>query len=181
MSGEQVGVTGRRDRAGPPRAARCFLAHTKHSEKVACPIFLSRSTPVLPALEDEFEGVAVRICDLRRIVSGIVVKLRTRRMYLATACSDGGGVRGINHRLRVGDEPDVNRPRRRLARPEPEEHAPLCPEALEVWMAGRAVLPVVIQALRDAERLEGGTVEGDRKFEVADRQEDVIEHDTLLR
>lgn len=48
-------------------------------------------------------------------------------------------------------------------------------------MAGRAVLAVVVDPLRDPERGEHGGVERDRSVDVADREKDMIQHGARLQ
>jgi hypothetical protein len=59
---------------------------------------------------------------------------------------------------------------------QPEEDPAVAAEALEVGMPRRAVLAVVVDGMSDAERGQGLFVEGDRAVEVADGDEDVVEH-----
>jgi hypothetical protein len=60
---------------------------------------------------------------------------------------------------------------------EPEENASVTSKALEVGMSFRTILTVVIDDMRDAERLEGHPVEGNRLIEVLDGYEDVVKQE----
>jgi hypothetical protein len=71
----------------------------------------------------------------------------------------------------------MSSPRIRIALSEPEENATVPSKALEVGMSFGTILTVVIDGMRDAERLEGRLVEGDRLIEILDGYEDVVEQE----
>ena len=64
------------------------------------------------------------------------------------------------------------------SRAQPEEDPPVDAEPLQIGMAGRPVLAVIIQPLRDAEWRERGRIEGDRTIQVADGKEYMVEQGT---
>jgi uncharacterized protein len=131
---------------------------------------------VLPALEDEFEAVAIGIAKLHGVVAGIVVVLGSGRMDLLGPGGEGCSIGRVHVGLRVSDEAHMNHPWRWGALPEPEEHPTLRPEALEVGVARRAVLAVVIVAHRDTDLGQHRLVEGDGAGKVADGQKNVVKH-----
>ena len=79
--------------------------------------------------------------------------------------------------LAPGNKADMSSPRIRIAPSEPEENATVPSKALEVGMSFGTILTVVIDDMRDAERLEGRLVEGDRLIEILDGYEDVVEQE----
>src|SRR5882757_4382683 len=138
-----------------------------------------RDRPVLPALVDELEAVAVRIPDLGSVVARIVVKLRSGWMDLGRTGSQCGSMGGVYHLFGVRHEADMRGARRGCPMLQPEEYSPIGAKALEVWMTCRAILAVIIQPADDPEDRKHLLVKGDRTIGIIHRQKDVIEHEAL--
>ncbi len=95
--------------------------------------------------------MAIGVSNLRGIITWIIVLLRSRRVDFACP---GGHCRRIgraNLFLGSRDKADMNRPRRNLSLPKPEEYPPPCPEPFQVRVSGRTVFSVIIMPRDDAE------------------------------
>src|SRR6478736_3278828 len=116
---------------------------------------------MLPRLVDGFEAVAVRIKDIGSVVTGIVVQSRTRRAIILGSGRQGCGMECVDLRLAVRHEADMGGATVCVTGPEPEEHAAVSAEALQVRMARRSVLAVVIKDMADPERSQSPLIESD--------------------
>jgi hypothetical protein len=132
---------------------------------------------MLPAFVDRFETVAIWIEDVRGVIAGIVVEARAGSAIVSRAGGHRSFVERVYLGLALGDKADMSSPRIRIALPEPEENATVSSKALEVGMSFGTVLTVVIDDMRDAERLEGRLVEGNRPIGILDGYEDVVEQE----
>ena len=132
---------------------------------------------VLPALVDRLETVAVGIEYVRSVITRIVIEARARLTVVSRAGCHRCLVERVHLGLALGNKADMSSPRIRIALSEPEENSTVPSKALEVGMSFGTILTVVIDDMRDAERLEGRLVEGDRLIEILDGYEDVVEQE----
>ena len=135
---------------------------------------------MLPVLEDEFEAVTVGVEHAAGVVTGVVEQPHAGLAVVGRAGGHGRGVGCIDLGPRVRDEADMRGTAFDDPRTQPEEDAPLAAEPLQVRMAGRSVRAVEIDAVADPQWRQGLRVERDRAVEVADREEDVVEHGFFL-
>lgn len=137
---------------------------------------LITSVPMLPALVNEFQAVSVWIPDLGSVVSWVIMKLWPRRMDDGCTVGKSSLIGLLHNRSRPSDETDVNRASCRFPLPQPEKHATSGAEAFEIRMAGRSILPVIIDAACNAEVEKYGFVESNRTIDCTYRQKDMIKH-----
>src|SRR4029077_11684066 len=70
-----------------------------------------RSAGVLPALVDRLEAVTIRIEDVGRVISRVVIEARARLAVISGARGHCGCVEGVHLGLASGDEADMGRVR----------------------------------------------------------------------
>jgi len=115
---------------------------------------------MLPTFVDRLEAIAIGIEHVRGIVPGIVVQTRPGLAVINRASPHRCVVEPVHLGLALGDKADMCRPGVRIALSQPEENATVSSEALEVGMSFGAILTVVIDGMRDTERLESRLVKG---------------------
>src|SRR6201999_4083194 len=96
--------------------------------------------PVLPALEDELDAVAVRIEDVGRVVARIVVGAVGRWPVVPGAGREGCPIGSLHLLVRRREEADMHRGAVDAPLAQPEGYPAVLAEALEVGMARRTVL-----------------------------------------
>ena len=136
---------------------------------------------VLPALVDRLETIAIRIENVRRIIARIIIHPRHRWAIVGRACCHGCLIERVHLCLALGDKAHMRRPGVRFSPPQPKENTIVPSEALEIGMSFRAILPVVVNGMDDAQRLESRLIKGNRPIKIRDGDEDVVEHGLVER
>src|SRR5258708_38187378 len=104
------------------------------------------------ALVHHLDAVAMGVENIGRVVARIVEKARARFGVLRRPRRDGGRIKGIDLRLILGDETDMNGPGIGAAMPQPKEYPAVAAEALQIRVALRTVRDVVVDGMADAKR-----------------------------
>ncbi len=107
---------------------------------------------MLPALVHHLDAVAIGVENIGSVVARIVVKARARLAVVRGPRRDGGRIKGIDLRLILGDETDMNGPGIGAAMPQPKEYPAVAAEALQIRVALRTVRDVVVDGMADAKR-----------------------------
>ena len=102
----------------------------------------ARSAFVLPALEDEFEAVAIGIAKLHGIVAGVVMALGSGGMDLFGTGGESCSMGGVQVGHGISDEAHMNRTGSGYAFSEPEEYSTLRPKPLRSGWHGGPSLPL---------------------------------------
>src|SRR5256885_12164365 len=123
---------------------------------------------MLQALLDRLEPVTVGIKNVRSIITGMVKQARAGLVVVGRARRHCCLVERVHLGLALGDKADMRSRGVRIVLPEPEEYAAVLSEALEIGMSFGAILAVVIDGMRDAERLESRLVKGNQSSEILD-------------
>ena len=107
---------------------------------------------MLPALVHHFGAVVIWVENIGSVITRIVVKARARLAVVRGPRRDGGRIKGIDLRLILGDETNMNGPGIGAAMPQPKEYPAVAAEALQIRVALRTVRAVVVDGMADAKR-----------------------------
>ena len=121
-------------------------------------------TSVLPTFVNELEAVAVRIADLCRVISRVVVKLRTGIVPVRRPGGERRGMGGPNVPLADCNESDMDGTGRGSSLPQPEENAAVRAEALQVRMSRWTLRSIIVVAHSDAENRQHCFIEPSAKL-----------------
>src|SRR5260370_33812642 len=105
---------------------------------------------MLQAFVAHVDAVAMGVENMGSVVAGIVVKARARLAVVRGPRRDGGRIKGIDLRLILGDETDMNGPGIGAAMPQPKDYPAAAPEALPLRLALRPVRQVAVDGKADA-------------------------------